>query len=64
MSLAILSLLERKDMTALEIRTALDMRHERVYQHLVHLEAAGMVAPRVKQSTATAPRVAVWQRTA
>jgi DNA-binding transcriptional ArsR family regulator len=56
MNESILSLLQLGDMTALQIRRALKVRHETVYMALVRLEAAGQVALWSKDR----PRQVLW----
>jgi DNA-binding transcriptional ArsR family regulator len=56
MSEQILEMLERGDMTAIEIRQVLKVRHETVYMALVRLEAAGQVTVWSKDR----PRQVLW----
>jgi DNA-binding transcriptional ArsR family regulator len=56
MSDQILEILERGDMTAIEIRRVLKVRHETVYMALVRLEAAGQVTMWSKDR----PRHVLW----
>lgn len=58
MSADILKLLNRANMSALELRQALNCRHEDVYAALAQMEAIGLVTVWTRR----APHVSLWCR--